>query len=141
MRTLSSCFIVALFAGTVHSASAAQNKKASEPGFLIQTELAYESNSKEIKTGKEFILPESNRTWTPLTTPKDGVTLLGRLTEVKPDTIKMEYILVDTRTDNAVISTPAIIAPLNEKAEIGMNSDKSKVSVSLKAKRTTFWHD
>lgn len=141
MRTLSICFTVVLFVGITHSASAAQSKKASEPGFLIQTELAYESNSHEIKTGKELILPESNRTWTPLTTPKDGVTLLGRLAEVRPDTIKMEYILVDTRIESAVISTPAIIARLNEKAEIGMNSDKSKVSVSLKAKRTTFWHE
>lgn len=126
---------LALLASTT---SLAATKKAEEAGYLIQSNLTYQTSEGVVETAREFILPESNKGWTALTAPKSGVVLLGKLAKADLKTIHMEYMLVDTRNDSSVVSTPAIIARLGEEAKVTVEGDKDKVAISLTAKRTKF---
>lgn len=114
----------------------AQNQK----GFKIETNFDYQNSGKEIKSQSTFILAKDNKIWTSLTEPKNGVALLGRVVKSDKKSLHFEYIVIDTTKNNAVISTPAIIANLGEKAEItvGSNSDQEKVAISLLATETEY---
>jgi hypothetical protein len=114
--------------------------KEVQNGFKIESEFTYESSLKKMKSKSEFILAANHKAWTTLAQPKDGVALLGRVTSSDKKSISLEYIVVDTSQANAVISTPAIIARLGEKAqiEVGSNDSKEKVVVSLLATRTEY---
>lgn len=78
-------------------------------------------------------MAEDNKGWTTLTEPKNGVALLGRVVKSDKETLQFEYIVVDTTKNNVVISTPAIIAKLGEKAEITVGTETEKVAISLLA--------
>lgn len=109
-------------------------------GFKVETTFDYHNSGKEIKSQSTFILAKENKTWTTLIEPKSGVALLGRVVKSDKKSLHFEYIVVDTTKNNAVISTPAIIANLGEKAEItvGSNAEQDKVAISLLATETEY---
>ena len=111
-----------------------------QKGFKIDTQFDFQIDQKKVASKSTFILPENNKTWTSLTEPKNGVALLGRVVKSDKDSLHLEYIVVDTTSKNVVISTPAIVARLGEKAEISLGSDssKDKVAISLLAVPTEY---
>ena len=111
-----------------------------QTGFKIETAFDYRNSGKKITSQSTFILAKDHNTWTTLTEPKSGVALLGRVVKSEEKSLHFEYIVVDTTKNNAVISTPAIIANLGEKAEItvGSNADQEKVAISLLATETEY---
>ena len=107
-------------------------------GYLIKSDLVFASAGKEIKTQGEYILPEDKKQWTSLVEAKNGVTLLGKLVSVEKDIIRLDYIVVDTRKSNAVVSMPSMIVKLGEAAEIATEQNSEKIKVQILAKKTEF---
>jgi type II secretory pathway component GspD/PulD (secretin) len=107
-------------------------------GFKVETQFNYSKNGEKIASNSSFILAENNKTWNTLAEPKNGVALLGRIVKSDKATLQLEYIVVDTTKNNAVISTPAIIAKLGEKAEITVGTDTETVAISLLATATEY---
>ncbi len=106
-------------------------------GYLLKTELSYEAGSQKVDTSSVVVLAAANNAWTQLSASKEGVLLLGRLVDLKGKNIHMEYLLLDTRRENKVVSTPAIIATLGQKATFEARDGKEKVTVSLTATKKT----
>ena len=109
-------------------------------GYKIETEFSYSQNGHTTHSKSEFILAKETKTWTTLTKPKDGVVLLARIVSQKEPSIGLEYIVVDTKQENAVVSTPMILATLGERSEIsvGMTDTNSEVKIGLKAESTEY---
>ena len=108
-------------------------------GFLLKTIFEYKANNKITKSESSFILDAKNKTWTTLTPPKDGITLLGRMMDSNAKSIGFEYIVVNTNEKNSVISTPQMIARIGENATLEMNiPNKEKISISLMASPTEY---
>ena len=132
MRTVLSLIGLFLIAAVVHA------KTGDSKGFLIKTVFDYQAKEKTSKSEATLILDAKNKTWTTLLPPKNGIALLGRLAESDSKSIQMEYIVVDTNQNNAVISTPRITALLGETASIELGTSGEKVMVSLLATATTY---
>jgi type II secretory pathway component GspD/PulD (secretin) len=128
MKTL--CSLICVFNVVFGTSALASEHK----GFLIKTEFNYQGKNKGAKSESSFVLDSSNKSWTTLATPKDGIALLGRVASNDTKFLEMEYIVVDTNEKNAVISTPAIRAKLGEVARIKVGSSElESVQVSLLA--------
>ncbi|MBI1862416.1 MAG: hypothetical protein HYR96_16000 [Deltaproteobacteria bacterium] len=112
-----------------------------ENGFLIKTVLSYTSSSGVIESEREFILPKNNTSWNTLVDPKNGVALIGRLVKSDKKSIHIEYMILDTKKANAIISTPSIAALLGESAEIGTQTDTEQISIKFLASRTEYKSD
>lgn len=112
------------------------------PGFALTTKLDYKSGTKkDISTSKEIILSRGNINWTPLTDIQDEVILLGRVAQASDESIKVEYMLIDGhKKPSTIVSTPTLVARLNEAAQISITDPdkKSIISISLTAKAATF---
>ncbi|MCM2323015.1 MAG: hypothetical protein NDJ90_07110 [Oligoflexia bacterium] len=120
-------------------ATMASAATTSESGFLVKTKLTYQTPKSLIESVGELILPNTNKGWTPLTYPKEGVVLLGRMVKFDSATIHLEYMLVDTRNaESSVVSTPSIITRLGEEAKVSVDTAGDKISISLLAKKTSF---
>jgi hypothetical protein len=107
-------------------------------GFKVETHFDYSNNGKKIASKNSFILAEDNKTWNTLAEPKNGVALLGRIVKSDKTTLQLEYIVVDTTKNNAVISTPAIIAKWGKKAELTIEAGAETVAISLLATPTEY---
>lgn len=112
----------------------------SQQGFKIDTHFEFKNSDKDIKAQSTFILAKDNNTWTTLTEPEEGVVLLGRVVKSEKKSLHIEYIVIDTTQSPAVISTPAFVANLGERAEItaGSKADQKKVAISLLATETEY---
>jgi hypothetical protein len=107
-------------------------------GYLLKSDLVFTSAGKEIKAHGEFILPEDNSNWTSLVETKDGVTLLGKLVSIEKDVMHLDYIVVDTKRTNAVVSMPSVLVKLGEAAEVTTEQNSEKIKVTILAKKTDF---
>lgn len=107
-------------------------------GFKMETQFNYSNNEVKVASKSSIILDENNKTWNTLTEPKKGVALLGRIVKSDKTTLQLEYIIVNTTKNNAVVSTPAIIAILGEKAEINVGTNHETVVISLLATPTEY---
>lgn len=131
--------VLLIVSGLLFSVSAFSAESAKQTGYLVKTVFEYQDKNKTSKSESSFIIDAKNNAWTTLTEPKDGIALLGRVATSDSDSLRMEYIVVDTNQKNAVISTPAIYAVLGEPAKIEVGeSDGKKVSVSILAKPTEY---
>jgi hypothetical protein len=109
-----------------------------ENGFSIESSLTYKSDNKTVTTSDELILPIDSRHWVSLISPKDGVSVLGKLVTSTPTTVHIEYIVLDnSKKPNNIISTPSIVSKLGEKAEIKIEGPES-VKISLLARPIQF---
>lgn len=133
MKTM---LIVMVLSGLSTAASIPNQK--TQQGFLIKSELVYTANGEEIKSNREFILPQNNKSWNTLVDPKNGVAVLGRMVKADQKSIHLEYMIVDTKKPNAIISTPSIGALLGENAEISTKGDTEQFTIKLLASRTDF---
>ncbi|MBX9765728.1 MAG: hypothetical protein K2X47_00530 [Bdellovibrionales bacterium] len=111
-------------------------------GYSLKTKLNYKSGTKkDISATKEIILPTGTFDWVPLTDIQDEVVLLGRVAQTTDSSVKVEYMLIDGhKKPSTIVSTPSILARLNEAAEISITApdNRSIISISLMVKATTF---
>ena len=120
--------------------AAETNVIAWKRGYSIQTELKYQTDGKSVSTTKEFVLSRDSKAWVNLVTPEKGVTLLGRLVQDTGKAFKVEYIVIDTAREDAVVTIPSMHATLGEKAKVKIDAKDLKVSISLLAKETNFYN-
>ncbi|PIU00027.1 MAG: hypothetical protein COT74_06655 [Bdellovibrionales bacterium CG10_big_fil_rev_8_21_14_0_10_45_34] len=108
-------------------------------GYLVKTNFKYRTGKKNVENAGELILSKDNKIWTTLVNAKEGFTVLGRITEVKNDTLYMEYIVVDAnKTPNGVISTPQVVSKLGEAASIEVGNKNETISLELLATKTSY---
>ena len=128
-------FAVTLLCSAIHPSFASEKTQL---GYLVSSRLNYKTEAGTIETSRKIILPATNNSWTPLTTPKNGVMLIGKLVKAEDDIVQMEYIVVDTRKESAVVSTPTIATRLGKQTEASTENAKTKITISLLATKTTF---
>ena len=127
----------AIFTSTIWGYSSLDKKK----GLLFDIELVYKQNFKKVKLKNKFILAEGTQNWVTLIPPSKGVIVLGRPSQLTQDTLKMEYILIDTTSKKETVSsTPVMVIKLDEKeySKLIMEGDKQTFSIALKAENTTY---
>ena len=136
MKTILFVLTFCCFANAVDSTTQGLHQ-----GFLIKSELIYTVNGAEMKSHRELILSNKNRSWNTLVNAKDGIALLGKILRSDHKSIQVEYLLVDTNQANAVITTPSIMALLGEKTEISAKSDVLEFTVKLLATKTDYFSE
>lgn len=102
-----------------------------QKGLKVDTQFSYSENGKKQSTKSTMIIAADNKTWNTLTEPKEGVALLGRVTQVDQNSIQMEYIVVDTKKNNAVISTPMMIAKPGQTSEITIGESTDQIAITF----------
>ena len=109
-----------------------------QTGLKIDTTFAYHSKVQNFKTSGSFVLVENYKGWTTLIPPKEGIALLGKVANRRADTVELEYIVIDTSKNFAVISTPGIVTRLDSKAEMTVAGDNEEIQVSLLATQVEY---
>src|SRR4051812_20843169 len=99
-------------------ASLAHGKAADAQGFFLKTAFEYQSLGLTQKSETTSVLDANNKGWTTLVPPKDGVTLLGRLTQGENKTVDVEYMVIDTKKLNPLVSTSSVKAKFGQAAKL-----------------------
>lgn len=105
-----------------------------ESGVILKTSFEYKTKKRTVRSEKRVFLADRNSQWLNLTHPREGIVLLGRMLEHDAKKIKMEYLVIDTNKENAVLATPVIETPLGKKSIINLDSPREKITLSLISK-------
>lgn len=93
-------------------------------------EFNYKENGVKVDAVKKLSYDSKDKTWKTITNDKSGVILLAKVVEENAKTVSMEYLILDSKNQNAVLATPKIVAKLGEKARIAM-MDKSNEGFTI----------
>jgi hypothetical protein len=103
----------------------------------LKTDFQYQSDKKAFQTKTTTFIPANSHHWIALTKSINGVVVLGRVSNNENKAVKIEYILVNTEKDNAVISAPVIIANLEQRADLKVDGKSEIIQISALAHETT----
>ncbi len=109
-----------------------------EEGYLLKVNFSYTLNKKAFKSNSEFILPKHNKEWTPLVPSKNGVALLGKIKPKKDGTLKLDFLVVDTKSKPTGLNSMSVITQLNDSAEIYSGDEINSIKISIVNKETNY---
>ena len=102
--------------------------------FASTLSFDYELNFKEgavkFDSVKKLSFDSKDRTWKTIANDKSGIMLLGKVVDENAKTVSMEYLILDSKNQNAVLAMPKVVANIGEKASIAM-MDKNKEGFSI----------
>ncbi len=107
-----------------------------EKGVILKTNFEYASKERSVKTEKRIFLADRDNKWINLTKPRDGIVLLGRMLQHDQAVLEMEYMIIDTNKDNAVLATPAIKTQIGKRSIINLDRPSEKITLSFVSKTT-----
>lgn len=110
-------------------------------GLLIDIEVSYQVDFKKRVLKNKFILKDGTKNWVTLIPPNDGVIVLGRPSSLSQETLKMEYILIDSKKKaESIFSTPVMVFNLDEKeySKVSVKGEKLQFTIAVKAKNTVY---
>lgn len=107
-----------------------------EKGVILKTSFEYKTDERSVRTEKRVFLADRDTKWLNLTRPRDGIVLLGRMVGHDATNLEMEFLIINTNKDDAVLATPIIKTPLGQKAMINMDRPSEKITLSLISKST-----
>jgi len=107
-------------------------------GLLLTVDFQMRDSKKTLQTKNELILNKQNTNWTPLTPNMSGVVLLGKLQDLSPSLLKVQYMIVDTNTSPVSIKQMSVVSEIGKIAKISSQTEDEETSIALTAKDTDY---
>jgi hypothetical protein len=98
----------------------------------VSTEFEYNDLNRKSETTTSAIFDRADHDWKNVS-ESNGITLQARVISSSEKDVRMEYQVLDSKKNDEVLASPAIIALFGEKAQMETQKTGSKLKISLMA--------